>query len=158
MPGCIKKSFGVLAWKRKIFRHFSKYFHHLSKVIIIFIKSWSFSRLKQEIACYHFKDHTSEWPNICWGPIVNSNNCLRRPILPGLNFTWKMMMIPASISQITNLYLDVFINFRTSFEFLCINSWLLRFLCNLIYNGSKCLWFEEFKFLPFFQSFFICFS
>ena len=129
-------------------------------MIIIFIKGLSFSRFKEKITSDHFKYHTCKWPYISRRPIIDPNDCLRASILSCLNFTWKMMMIPTTISQITYFDLYIVINFRPSLKLRLFRR--NRFICNrlffnfLFYNNI--LFWLLFLFFPFFFSFNISFS
>ena len=128
-------------------------------MIIIFVKSLTFPWLKQKVACYHFKDHTCERPHICRWTIIYTDYCFRRPILTSLNLARKMMVVPSSITQITNFYLNVLINFLTSFKF------QLRSVCFRLFGFiflifiSLSSWFRNCLLLsvlfPFFLQFFI---
>jgi hypothetical protein len=131
-------------------------------MVIIFIKCLSFSRLKKKVSSNHFKNHTGKWPHICRWTIVNTNNSLRRSVLSCLNLTWKMMMIPTTISQITNLDLNVFIYFWSTFQFLLrlFCRCLLDYLCNLRNFNFLLLLFLlilSFSLLPLLSFLIICF-
>ena len=83
-------------------------------MIIIFIVILTFSWLKQEISCNHFENCASKRPNIGWSIVISSNDNLWRSILPGLNLWSEVMMGPTSVTHITNLYHNSFIDLSSS--------------------------------------------
>jgi hypothetical protein len=83
-------------------------------MIVIFSKSWPFSRLKQEVTSGHLKDHACEGPDVGTGSIFGSYYDLRRAVLPCLDFRCKVMVSPTSVTKVTDFKLQVFIKLRPS--------------------------------------------
>ena len=131
-------------------------------MIIVFIKSLAFPWFKQKVSCDHFKDHAGERPNISRRTIIHSNNCFWRPILTSLNLAWKMVMIPASITQITYFNLNVLINLWSSFKFKlwCVYISLLWFFYFFSSLGYYWPWIRLLlsMFFPFLLKLFVQFS
>ena len=131
----IKHLFAFDSSKRHASWHRTKKLHHLSQMVVILriLLVTAISWLKKKISCSHFKHHASKWPAICCCIIFSPNYDLRWPILACLDFSWEVMICPATVSKITYLEFKILFEFRTSF----LGSLLLNLLLH-------CLWIEHF--------------
>ena len=84
-------------------------------MVIILVIVLAFSWFEKEISSYHFKDCASETPNVSRGIVVGTNDNFWGPVLAGLDFRSEVVVGPATVTHITDLNLNIFINFRSSF-------------------------------------------
>jgi hypothetical protein len=109
-------------------------------MVIIFIVVTTLTGLKQKIASYHFKDSTSQAPDISRRVIVGTYDDLWRAVLTSLNLRSKVVICPASISHVANFDHYILIDFRSSLALLLL---LIRLLlsssctCQIIVFSKK---------------------
>lgn len=83
-------------------------------MVVVLVVVVALSRLKQEVSSYHFENRASETPHISRGVVVSADYDLWGPVLPGLDLWGEMMVGPAAIAHIADLYLHVFVDLRST--------------------------------------------
>lgn len=86
-------------------------------MIVIFAPGLRLLGLEEKIPSEHFIHHTSERPDIGSLVIALPQNDLWRSVLSRLNFTGKMMMFPAGITEICDFDLKWKVKFFSPVEF-----------------------------------------
>lgn len=114
MPRRVEVLLRVFSREGHVSRHATQKFHHLSKMVIVFVVVVALSWLEQEVARHHFENSARKGPHIGACIIVCSNDDLRGAILSCLDLWSKVVISPAAITHIAYLYHHVFINLRPS--------------------------------------------
>jgi hypothetical protein len=94
--------FGASRYKVRMER--TCYFLYLSQVVLIFTPGVSLGGMKQQISSEHFIDHTAKGPKIRGFIVTLAKNNLWRPVLSSLDLSRKVIVFPASVSQICYFY------------------------------------------------------
>ena len=94
----------ILFW---LMRNISKQLHHMSYMILIFAVTCSSMRFKQEVSSGQLKCHTSSWPDVSSRSISSSYDDLKRPVLSSLDVICVVMVVPAGITKIRYLHLQI---------------------------------------------------
>ena len=86
---------------------------------------FALSRIEKEVPSNKFKNHASKRPKICTNIVVDSKHHFRASILTSLDLMSEVVVCPATITQITDLQLDILSRKRSSlmhifFQFLSL--------------------------------------
>lgn len=73
-------------------------------MVLILTPIFTGFRVEEEIASEHFVHHAAEGPQIRCFIVTLAQDDLRRSVLSSLNLTRKVVMFPASITQVSDLY------------------------------------------------------
>lgn len=96
--------------------HGSEELHHLRQVVIVLRELFGVAVpwLEEEVTGGHFKHHAREGPIVGSRIIFAADDDFGRSILSCLNFGRKVMISPASITEIANLQFHRLIKFGTT--------------------------------------------
>jgi hypothetical protein len=86
---------------------------------------FALSRIEKEVPSYKFKNHASKRPKICTYIVVDAKHHFGASILTSLDLMSEVVVCPATITQITDLQLDILSGKRSSlmhifFQFLSL--------------------------------------
>lgn len=98
-------------------------------MVIILVVALALARLKQKIACDHFKYRACETPYIRRRIIVRADDHLWRAVLSRLDLWRKVVVGPTTVAHIADFDLHIFINLRPALLFFRVLRilWLLFF-------------------------------
>jgi hypothetical protein len=65
--------------------------------------NFTLAGIKQEIASNQFEYHASKGPQICTRVVIDAKHYFGTAVLTSLNFGGKVMMGPATVTQVANL-------------------------------------------------------
>ena len=86
---------------------------------------FALSRIEKEVPSNKFKNHACKRPKICTNIVVDAKHHFRASILTSLDLMSEVVVCPATITQITDLQLDILSRKRSSlmhifFQFLSL--------------------------------------
>lgn len=78
----------------------------LAEVIVLIL-----SGVEKQLSCQHLEGHAGQGPHICAEIVLGAGQDLRASVLPCLDFCGEVMVLPASVTKISNLDLESFFKF-----------------------------------------------
>ena len=101
---------------------------HLRQVILVLAPVLAGLGVEEQVASEHFVHHAAEGPEICCFVVALAQDDLRRSILSSLYLTREVVVLPAGVAQVCDLYpegsLELVASVETDLAFLGIEQFL----------------------------------